>query len=231
MKLNLSLIFTIAVFVLQSQTYEIRVTESREQIGSGNNNALTVIVYEAEYEDVEKAWKSQIRDYKSEKVELSKHTFFADNVAIKEMGTGTLDIYTNFAYKKENKSTRMVVACDLGVGYLNSMDHRERYEVMKKIIYDFAVRLTKEAISEQVKTVNKALEKLIDKQNDLEKDKKNMEERINSDKEKIQKAQADIRKNEDSITKNMKEQEEQKKLIDGQKRVVDDVKRKLESVR
>ncbi|MFN6039713.1 MAG: coiled-coil domain-containing protein, partial [Bacteroidota bacterium] len=195
------------------------------------NNALTVIVYEAEYDEVEKEWKKTIKDYKSEKVELSKHSFFADNVAIKEMGTGTIDIYTNFAYKKEDKSTRMVVACDLGVGYLNSKDYKDKFEIIKKILYDFAVKLTKDAVGEQLKTVNKALDKLKDKQSDLEKDKKDMDENIVNDKAKIKKAEEDIKKNEIEITKNLKEQEAQKKLIDDQQKIVDEVKKKLDSVR
>ena len=229
-KLSL-LVLTFVSLNFYAQSYEIKVSESREQIGAGNNNALTVIVYEAEYEEVEKEWKKKIKEYKSEKVELSKHSFFADNVAIPELGTGTLDIYTNFAYNKENKSTRMVVACDLGVGYLNSMDHREKFENMKKIMYEFAVRVTKEAIADQLKTVNKALERLNDKQSDLEKDKKNMDERIAEDRSKIKRAEEDIKKNEDGISRNLKEQETQKSLIENQKKIIEDIKRKLDSVR
>jgi hypothetical protein len=213
-----------------AQSYEIRVTESKESIGSGNNHAMTVTIYEAEYEDVEKEWKKLIKDYKSEKVKLSDHSFFADNVVIKEISTGTIDMYTNFSYKKDDKATRMIVACDLGVGYLNSSDHKDQYNIMKKIVYDFALKITKEAIEEQLKTVNKALKKLEEKQSDLEKDKKDMEQNIVNDKERIKKAEEDIKKNEDGIVKNVKEQEDQKKLIEGQKKVVEEVKKKLDGV-
>jgi hypothetical protein len=231
MKKVLTIFLTAIIYSMNAQSYQILVTESRESIGAGSNNAFTVLVYEADYEDVEKEWKKQIKEFKSEKTELSKHTFFADNLAIPQMGTGTMDMYTNFAYNKDNRSTKMVIACDLGVGYLNSTDHREKYEIMKKIIYDFAVRVTKEAITEQLKTVNKALDRLNDKQKELEGDKKNMDDRIANDKEKIKKAEEDIRKNEESISKNLKEQEEQKKLIENQKKVVEEIKRKFDTVR
>ena len=231
MKKLFILFVCLSSLIVSAQPYKIHVTESKENIGSGNNHALSVTIYEANYEEVEKEWKNLIKDYKSEKVKLNDHSFFADNVVIKEISNGAIDIYSNFNYKNDEKATRITVACDLGVGYLNSNDHKDQYEVIKKILYDFALKLTKEAIDSQLKTVNKALKKLEEKQTELEKGEKEMNEKIFNDKEKIKKAEEDIKKNQEGIVRNKKEQEEQKKLILNQKKVVDEVKHKLESVK
>jgi hypothetical protein len=218
-------------FALGAQNYSIQVTESNEPIGSGNNNALVVIIYETDIETVEKEWKSRVKDFNTEKTSLNKHTLFADNATIKEMGNNTVDIYTNFAEKKDDRSVRMVVAFDLGGAYLSSSQHKDKFEVAKKILKEFAVKLTKEGVENQMKQASKALEKLMDKQADLEKGKKNMEQRIAEDKEKIKKAEEDIKKNEENIKLNQKDQDEQKKLIEAQKKVVEETKKKLDSVK
>ncbi len=216
-----------------AQNYNIEVTESNESVGTGSNNALVVVIYDADLETVEKEWKSRVKDFNTEKTTLSKHTLFADNATIKEMGNNTVDIYTNFSEKKdgEKKTVRMVVGFDLGGAYLSSSQHKDKFEVAKKIIKDFAVKMTKEAVEEQVKIANKALDKLNDKQKDLEKGKKEMEENIVDDKEKIKKAEEDIKKNEENIKTNEKQQEEQKKLIEAQKKVVEDIRKKLDAVK
>lgn len=215
----------------QAQNYNIQITESNEPIGAGNNNALIVIIYETDLDKVESEWKSRVKDFNTEKTNLSKHTLFGDNATIKEMGNNTVDIYTNFSEKKEDRSVRMAVAFDLGGAYLSSSQHKDKYEVAKKILYDFAVKLTKEGVSEQLKLANKSLEKLTDKQQDLEKGKKNMEEKIVENKELIKKAEEEIKKNEEMIKQNAKDQDEQKKLIEAQKKVVEETKKKLEAVK
>ncbi|MBC7861590.1 MAG: hypothetical protein IAF38_01370 [Bacteroidia bacterium] len=214
-----------------AQNYTIQISEGSESIGAGNNNSFSVIIYEADIDEVEKEWKSTVKDYNTEKTNLTKHTLFGDNAVIKEMGNGTVDIYTNFIEKKEDKTVRMVVAFDLGGAYLSSGQHKEKADIAKKIIKEFAVKMTKEGVSVQVKVAEKALEKLNDKQKDLEKGKKDMEENIVDDKAKIKKAEEDIKKNEENIKKNETDQLEQKKLIEAQKKVTDDVKKKMEAVK
>jgi hypothetical protein len=222
-KIFTSVLLLSSVF-LCAQNFTIQVTEGNEQIGAGNNNALIVTIYETDLETVEKEWKSRVKDFNTEKTNLSKHVLFADNAVIKEMGNNTIDIYTTFAEKKEERSVRMVVAFDLGGAYLSSGTHKDKFDVAKKIIYDFAVKLSREGVNEQVKVANKAYDKLLEKQKDLEKDKKDLEADILNYKEKIKAAEEAIKKNDaDQLLK--------KKEIEEQKKAVDAVKKKLEGVK
>ena len=224
-------IFGTSSFV-SAQNYSIQVSEGSEAVGeSGSNNALSATVYECDMETVEKEWKSTLKDFKNGDVKTGKHTLFVDNVLIKDMGNNPVDVYTVYSEKKENKSVRMSVAFNLGGAYLSSSAHKEQFEVAKKLIYEFAVKMTKSAVDEHLKTEKKALEKLEDKQKDLEHNKKKMENDIADNKDRIKKAEEDIKKNEENIKKNAKEQEEQKKLIEAQKIITDDVRKKMEAVK
>jgi hypothetical protein len=231
MKKIFSFLLLFCSFYIKGQSYPIQVVESLEPIGPGNNNALVVIVYENDLETVEKEWKNRVKNYKTEKTNLTHHSLFADNAEIHEMGMGTVDIYTNFAEKKDNKSVRMVVGFDLGGVFMNSSLHNDKFLAAKKIVYDFATQITKASIEKQLAEENKKLDKFLEKKDDLEKGKKNLLNRIEEDKEKIKKAEQDIAKNQENIKKNEKDQEEQQKKIDEQKKMVDEFRRRIESVK
>lgn len=224
MKKVLCSLFLLLALSSVAQSYSISVTESNEAIGAGNNNALVVTLYETDIETVEKEWKSRVKDFNTEKTNLSKHSLFADNAVIKEMGNGTVDIYTNFSEKKEDRTVRMIVAFDLGGAFCSSSNDKGKFEVAKKIVQEFAIRITKESVSEKLKLASKALEKLEDKQKDLEKENKNLQDDIKNYNEKIKKAEEDTKKN-------VAEQETKKKEIEAQKKVVEEVKKKLDGVK
>lgn len=231
MKTFFHAIFFLSITGAAAQNYAIQVSESNEAIGNGNNNAMVVNLFENDVDKVEKEWKNTIKNYKTEKTNLHHHSLFADNVLINEISTGTVDIYSSFIEKKENKSVRMIVAIDLGGVFMSSNQHGDKFLAAKKIVHDFAVRLTKEALEQQLAEQSKKLEKLVEKKDDLEKDKKNMNSRIEEDREKIKKAQEDIAKNEESIKKNEKDQQEQQLKIDEQKKMVQEFQKRVDSVR
>ena len=213
------------------QNYSIQITESNEAIGVGKNNAMVVNVFENDLDKVEKEWKNTIKNYKNEKTNLHHHSLFADNVVINEISTGTVDIYTNFIEKKDNKSVGMIVAFDLGGVYMSSNQHGDKFLAAKKIVYDFAVKVTKAALDEQLSVENKKLEKLLEKKDDLEKDKINMNSRIEEDRDRIKKAQEDIAKNEENLKKNEKDQQDQQLKIDEQKKMINEFQKRIDSVR
>src|SRR4029077_20024083 len=165
---------------------KIKVSESRESIGGGNNNALVVTIYGADIKDVEKEWKSIMKDYGA-KVSNSKGEMFANNAVIKDMGPKTIDIYTRFTEK--NGEIEMVVGFDLGGAYMSSSQHADKYKVAERIIHDFAVKMTSEALNDKLKAEQKSLDKLQGQEKDLEKDTKNLNSDIVDYNNKIKKAQ------------------------------------------
>jgi hypothetical protein len=219
MKKFLTLV-ALAVLTIPALAQKISVSESTETIGAGSNNALVVTVYETDADEVEKAWRSLMKDFDA-KVS-SKDGIFADNALIKTMGANTIDVYAK-TIKVKDKEVKLIVGWDLGGAYLSSSKHPEQFKEAKKIMYDFAVKLTKEGIGSQLKVAQKAMEKLNDQQKDLVKDQQNLQKDIEDYKAKIKKA-------EDDIVKNKSDQEKKKQEAEAQKKVVDAIADKQKAV-
>jgi hypothetical protein len=218
---KITLLTTVAIFSATTLfAQKIKVSESRESIGGGNNNALVVTIYGADVKDVEKEWKSMMKDYGA-KVSNSKGEMFANNAVIKDMGPKTMDIYARFDEKKGE--IQMVVGFDLGGAYMSSSLHPDKYKVAEKILHDFAVKMTSEALNDQLKEQQKALDKLSSQEKDLEKDNKSLNNDITDYQNRIKKAQ-------DGIEKNKEEQAKKQKEIAQQQQVVDDLAKKAKAV-
>lgn len=216
-------LFAIALIVglNVSAQKKIKVSETNASIGNGNNNALVITLYEVTPSEVEKEWKSLMKDYDA-KVSTDKGQMFADNAKIKSMGTNTMDVYSKVQDNKDGSLT-FTVAFDLGGAYLSSGQHSSQFAEAKKIVYDFAVKTTKGNIAEQLKEAQKKQKDLEGNQSDLLKDKSDLERDIANYKEKIKKA-------EDEIQNNLKKQETKKAEIEAQKKVVTGVEAKLKAV-
>ncbi|HXB11320.1 MAG TPA: hypothetical protein VNZ45_04995 [Bacteroidia bacterium] len=221
MKKTTVLLFLFAGLSSAVWAQKIRVSESRENIGGGSHNALTVAVYGVDAKEVEKEWKSKMKDYNAKKISDNKGEMFADNTTIKEMGNNTIDIYTRIVDKKGEVD--LVVAFDLGGAFLNSSEHKDKYQIAEKILHDFAVKITKDAIDYQMKTQQKALEKLNGQQKDLVKENTNLNTQITD-------YQAKIKKDQDAIVKNKDDQAAKQKEIAQQQQTVDELDKKAKAV-
>ena len=220
-------ISTLALCLFISQvclSQEIKVKESSESFSNGSHNALIVTIYECEKSKIEKAWKSKVKDYNPDKNGDKGGEYFFDNCTFKPIGNNTVDVYSKVVEGKGEKTFQLMACFDLGGAYMSSSDHRDKYEFFKKMMYEFAVNLTKDAISDELKDANKILNKGIDKQQSLEKDNKNLDGDIKNYNEKITKAK-------DEIEKNKKDIEVKKKEIEAQTKVVNGLKAKMESVK
>lgn len=213
-------ILLIAGLATSAWAQKIKVSETKTNIGGGSHNALTVPIYGVDAKDVEKEWKSKMKDLGA-KVSNSKGEWFGDNATIKEMGNNTVDIYARVDDKKDQ--VELVVAFDLGGAFLNSSDHKDKYQVADKMLHDFAVNLTRDAINGQLKTQQKALDKLNSQQKSLVKDNNN----LNSD---ITDYQNRIKKDQDALVKNKDDQAATQKQISQQQQVVDDLDKKAKAV-
>ncbi len=215
---------------------KIKIKESKESIGPGSNNALVVTLFSIEPPDAEEAFRSFMKTYGGKRG-TKDGGIFIDHAMIKEMGNNTIDIYGKAQGAKGDKEIKFVVAFDLGGAYLNSTDHKAQFAVAEKIVKEFAMKATKDAIADQLKVAQKAQSKLEDELKDLEKDSKNLTGDIVDYKDKIKKAEEEIVSNKDKIKKaegdivtNKSSQDKKKPEIETQKKVVADINAKLKGV-
>ena len=221
-------LLSMGVITSSAQKVNIKVSESNERIGSGKNNALVVTIYEATPEEIGSKWKSLMKDHKG-KVTMGDE-IFADNAVIKTINdNNTIDVYAKIEKVKDGES-KLTVAFDLGGAFLNSSDHKEKFNEAKKIVYDFAVNTTKEAIAGQRKAAEKVLANLNDNQHDLEKQQNKLNSNIEDYKGKIEDYNKKIKDAQDNLAKNKTDQDKKKIELDNQKKVVGAVTAKEKAV-
>jgi hypothetical protein len=219
-------ILTVAIAVTSLQIFaqEIKVRESNESFSNGGHNALSVTLYVTDVNMVEKEWKSQMKDFGYDKSNEKNNEYFFDNVIMKQLGNNTLDVYSKVTEQKGDKAVQLTAAFDLGGAYLSSSEHKDKFEYVKKMMHDFAVKITKEAIDDEFKDASKALSNIQSKQASLEKDNKGLADDITNYNQKIKKANEQIEQNKKDI-------ETKKGEVAAQQKVVDGIKAKKESVK
>ena len=170
----------------------LTVTEKVEAIDGVSRNALSVMIPDAETDDVKKAWKKQLKDLKG-KVN-DKTVIFGDDCKSKEMGENTFDVYS-VVEEATDAGVRLVVAFDLGGAYLSTADHPAKYPAAEQIVKGFAVEQTKAVVREEIEVSAKILKTFEKDFSGLEKDKSGLEKDIADYEKKIEEAKADIEKN------------------------------------
>ena len=219
-------IFTLALAIsigISAYAQKIKIKEGKETIGGGSNNSLVVTLYGVSPSDAEESFRSFMKQYDGKR-SSKDGGIFIDNATIKSIsGNNTIDIYGKAIGKKGDAEITFVVAFDLGGAFLNSSEHKDQFKIAEDIVKEFAVKATKEAIEAELKTAQKAQEKLEDDQKSLVKEKQNLEGDIIDYRTKITKAENDI-------SKNKSEQEKKKSEIEAQKKVVETINSKLKAV-
>ena len=215
-----SICFAIAISI-SSYAQKIKIKESNENIGGGKHPALIVNIYDVNPSDAEDAFKAFMKKYGGKRSSQDGGVFI-DNATIKDISENTVDIYGIANGSKSDLNITFAIAFDLG-GVFVSSDIKDKYKIAEKIVYEFALQTTKDAIEKELKDAKKAQSKLEDAQNNLESDNKSLKTDIENYKSKIKKAEEDI-------VKNLSDQEKKKSEIELQKKVVDGISGKLNAV-
>jgi hypothetical protein len=206
------LLFVVCSATTALTAQKVKVTESTETINEATHNTLVVSIYDAKPDDIEKEWKSKMKEYQAKVT--SKKEIFADNAMIQELnGTTSIDIYARIEKIKDGES-KLIVGFDLGGVWISSKEQADKYKVAEKLVFEFALKLTKEAVAEKRKAALKSLENLKGDQTSLEKKNKQLNEDIVDYQNKIKKAEADINTNNNDQAKKKAEIDAQQKIVD-----------------
>lgn len=219
MKHTLTLL-TILLSTIGFSQYKISVTEGSESLNGANNNAFSVVIYEATIKDVEKAWKQEMKKMKA-KVSMKKE-MFGDDASLASISSNTFDIYAST--KDINGGIKLTVGIDLGGAFLSSKDNGSAANVVKDLLYNVGKETTKAAIRAVVLEEEKTLKNKEKEQETLVKNKEKLEENIKNWEKDIEQAKKDIEQN-------IKDQETKAKEIELQKKVVKEVMDKESSVK
>jgi hypothetical protein len=209
---NILLTLALTAFSLSAfagDPVKIKVESKNEKINGGTHSCLVVTIYDATPDDIKKEWKDKMKSYDA-KVS-GKDEIFADNALIKTISENTCDVYA-YTEKISDTETKFVVGFLLGETWIDSKS--ASYNAAEKIVKDFAVKQSKDAIAKKRKDAEKALDDKKDDQTDLEKKNTDLHKDIDDYNEKIKKAEEDIKTNETDQTKKKTEIDEQQKVVD-----------------
>jgi hypothetical protein len=224
-------IITLSLFLitLTSFSQKIKVSESDEHIGGGKNPALVVNIYEANVEKVRSEWKALMKDYKAKKIDMSDE-IKADNCVITAINdNNSIDISAKVD-KVSDTETKLTVAFNLGGAFLSTTINKDKMGEAKRIVNEFAMKTTKDAISGMRKAEEKKLSSLQDEQKDLEKKQEKLTSSIEDYKQKIVDYNTKIKEAEENTAKNKTEQEKKKQEVGVQSKAVDAVVAKEKAV-
>ena len=199
------------------------ISETEKVMSQGTKNSLSVNLSKSNAKFAEKIWKDFIKQYKGDyKRDKKNDEYFLDNAMIAGIGGGnTVDMYMKF--NETNDNTTATLWIDLGGAYVNSKDFKDKYSEAEKMMFNYAITVSKEQTKLQLEEQQKALKKLESDQKSLEKKNAGLLADIEDYKKKIAKAEEDIKTN-------LKQQEETKVKMETQKKVVDEVQTKLNNL-
>ncbi len=199
------------------------ISETEKVMSQGTKNSLSVNLSKTNAKFAEKIWKDFIKQYKGDyKRDKKNDEYFLDNAMIAGIGGGnTVDMYMKF--NETNDNTTATLWIDLGGAYVNSKDFKDKYSEAEKMMFNYAITVSKEQTKLQLEEQQKTLKKLESDQKSLEKKNAGLLTDIEDYKKKIAKAEEDIKTN-------LKQQEETKVKMETQKKVVDEVQTKLNNL-
>jgi chromosome segregation ATPase len=207
---KISLIVISLLFIIPAIAQKTKVEESSEKIADGKNNTLVVWIREADKKDVEKEWVSLMKKNKA-KVS-SKKEIFADDAVLPLISSNTVDVYA--IVEQKDNDVKLIVAFDLGGAFLNSKEHSAQFKAAERMVYDFAVEISKQNVQNTIAAEQKKMSDLEKKKDNLEKDTKKKEKEIEDYKKKIEDNENAIKTNSSDIETLNKEMNDQKSVIE-----------------
>jgi len=216
--------FVIAFIAISliSKAQTIGTSQTIEKYSTGMQASITTTIFGNAKDNVIDEWKKVLKDYKHEKVKDKNDEVFGDNLVIKDWGNNTVDVYTRFWEDKDAQTLKMSVAIDLGGKYL-SANEKDKFELMEKIIREFALKMTKAPLETEIKNAGKQLGKFEDQEKDLISKRRDLKVDIENYNNKIKKAEEDIKLNEENQIKKKAE-------IESQRQLLEQLQKKLEGV-
>ncbi len=208
-----------AMMCVPAHAQKTKVKESSEKIGDGKNNALVVYIRESNAKDVEKEWVSLMKKNKA-KVS-NKKEIFADDAILPAISSNTVDVYA--VANQKDLDVEFIVAFDLGGAFLNSKDHSSQYKAAEKMVYDFAVDISKQSVQAAIAEEQKKLSDMEKKKSGIEKDTQKKEKEIEDYKKKIE-------DNENDIVKNQKDLEDLENEIKSQQNNISEMEKKYKAI-
>lgn len=216
---SLSISFTLS-FIASGQ-----VMESQKVMSKGQNNSLSIEIYDVPSDFVDDVYKDFIKEYKGKtKKDKKGKEWMSDDAKVTTIANGApIDIYS----KIESAGNKTVVNMwiDLGAGYINSGTYPREYTEAQKLLEKFAQSVRVRKAEDELALVEKDLKKLDSDMKKLIKDNEDYHKEIERCNEKIKEAEKAIIKNEEDQKNKQSSLQQQSYKVEEAKSKVNNLKR------
>lgn len=207
------------------------IKEETKSNSKGSFNCLTMELPGTSGKATNKAWSKFIKKLKGKtKFDRKMNEHITDDASLKDMSDNTVDIITKIE-ERGAEGTAISVWFNLGVSYLSSNDHPERYPAGEKILKDFANVVSADMIEAELKEAEKKLKELEDLLKKQEKEEAQRTKDIEDYRATIKKMEENIVTAEGDIKKSEEDQTNTTLTIDEQKKIIDEIQKRLDSVK
>jgi hypothetical protein len=231
---NLLLIVALVAFqtslFAQLPDFEFKVTEETQSMSQGSANSLVVSWPKASEKIVAKNWKSYAKKFKGKlSYDKNQGEYFLDNAELKEMSENQVDVRAKIS--QNGDGVQMIVWFNLGVTYLSSKDHAERYPAAETFLRKFDLMIYAELMKEQLKVEEKK-KKLMNKElKKIEKAQEKEKKKIEKQQKTIEKAQKAIDDYEKVIEEQELAKDKQASEIEYQSQLIDKINSKIKEAK
>jgi hypothetical protein len=231
---NLLIIAALVLFqtslFAQLPDFEFKVKEETQSMSQGSANALVVSWPKASEKTVSKNWKSYAKKFKGKVTyDRNQNEYFLDNAELKDMSENNVDVRAKIVQKGDG--VEMVVWFNLGVTYLSSKDHAERYPAAENFLRKFDLMIYAELMKEQLKVEEKKMKLLAKEMKKVEKAQEKEKKKIEKQQKTIEKAQKAIDDSEKIIEEQEVIKEKQASEIEEQNQLIDLINAKIKEAK
>lgn len=214
----------------QLPEFEFKVTEETRSMSQGSANALVVNWAKASEKTVSKNWKSYAKKFKGKlSYDRKQGEYFLDNAELKEMSENNVDVRAKISQKGDG--VELVVWYNLGVTYLSSKDHAERYPAAEKMLRKFDLMIYAELMKEQLKVEEKKKKLMAKELKKIERAQQKEKKKIDKQKKTIEKAQKAIDESEKTMEEQEVVKEKQASEIEYQNQLIDKINAKIKEAK
>jgi len=198
------------------------ISEHERSMSLGKQTTFSIDIDGADENMAEDVWKEYVKGYGKSKRNRKAKEYYVVGARIPMIaGSKDLDIYIKFDERVGHTTANLWI--DNGGSFINSNEYPKEAQGAEEFLTEFYLAVKRNAISEEMKKQEKALNKLDKSLRKFEKKNIGYHKNIEKAKEKIEKA-------EKNIEQNLKDQEDQRILIEQQKKVVEEIIERLNNL-
>jgi len=231
-----NLLLIVALIVCQTglfaqlPDFEFKVTESTQSMSEGSANAFVVSFPKASEKTVAKNWKTYAKKFKGKlSYDKNQGEYFLDNAELKEMSENNVDVRAKIIQKGEG--VELVVWFNLGVTYLSSSEHAERYPSAETFLHKFDLMIYGELMKEQLKEEEKAMKLMGKELKKIEKAQEKEQKAIDKEQKAIEKAQKAIDESKEVIAEQEEAKAKQNAEIEYQNQLIEKINAKIKEAK